>query len=81
MCRVNSDRSGATNAGRPNDEDTANDGGWWLALEEGDGTKAKVELVAPAERTAAIERAETLNFIISLLPGLGLFRRVLLSYY
>ena len=43
-----------------------------MALEEeDDGTKAKVELVAPAERTAAMAKAETLNFIISMLYCLG----------
>lgn len=53
-------------AGRPKD-DTASNGWWCLALEEGedDGTKAKVVPVAPAERTAAMARAETLNFIVS----------------
>ena len=43
-----------------------------MALEEeDDGTKANVELVAPAERTAAMAKAETLNFIISMLYCLG----------
>lgn len=65
----------ATKAGRPKD-DTASDGWWWLALE--DGAKAKVRvLVALAERTAAMARAEMLNFILGLLKG---FPNVLVFY-
>lgn len=65
----------ATKAGRPKDG-AASDGWWWLALE--DGAKAKVRvLVALAERTAAMARAEMLNFILGLLKG---FPNVLVFY-